>query len=81
MDEGRVAGQLWVGICRKWWTNFSAMCVFAWQTPWFTWGDLKQLRELVLQWVMPIYSSSGGNFVVPLVDRPHVFFSSYFFAR
>ena len=27
------------------WTIFIALCVFAWQTRWFTWGDLKRLRE------------------------------------
>ena len=32
-------------VCCKWWTNFSAMCVFAWHKRWFTWGDLKLLRE------------------------------------
>ena len=45
MEGGRVAGQLWVDVCRKWCTNFSAMCLFAWQTWWFTGGDLKRLRE------------------------------------
>ena len=44
--EGRaVAGQRWVDECCKWWTRFSAMCVFAWQARWFTGGDLKRLRE------------------------------------
>ena len=30
LEGERVAGQLWVDVCRKWWTSFSAMCVFAW---------------------------------------------------
>ena len=41
---GRVAGQLRVDVCVKWWTLFSAICVFAWQTRWLTRGDLKGLR-------------------------------------
>ena len=44
-EGGRVVGQLWVGVCRKCWTNFSATCVFAWQTQWSTGYDLKGLRE------------------------------------
>ena len=38
IEGGRVAGKIWVDVCRKWWTGFSAMCVFAWQTRWFTGG-------------------------------------------
>ena len=54
-----------MGVCRKWWTCFSAMCVFAWQTRWFTRGDLKWLREcsiargkayLRLQWGKLLWS-------------------------
>ena len=29
MEGGCVVGLLWVDICRKWWTSFSAICVFA----------------------------------------------------
>ena len=45
VEGGCVAGQLWVDVSRKWWTNFSATCVFAWQKRWFTGGDLKRLKE------------------------------------
>ena len=32
-------------VRRKWCTNFSAMCVFAWLARWFARVDIKQLRE------------------------------------
>ena len=65
MDGGRVAGQLWVDVCRKRWTSFSAIVVYAWQTRWFTWGGLKRLRDyniaivkahILLQWGKSLWS-------------------------
>ena len=65
MEGGHVVGQLLVGVCRKSWTNFSAMCVFAWHTRWFPRVDLKRSREyniamgeahLQLQWGKLLWS-------------------------
>ena len=75
MEGERVVGQPWVIICRKWWTTFSAMYVFAWQTRWFTGGDLKRLREYSVA-MGQAHIQLGVTFVVPLVDRPPVFFCS-----
>ena len=56
---------LCVDVRCKWWSIFSAMCVFAWQARWFTRCDLKRLREysiavgkalLQLQWKKLLWS-------------------------
>ena len=75
--RGRVARQLQVDVCHKWWTGFSAMCVFAWQTRWFTGGDFQRSREYgVAMGAAPSTVAVGDTFAIPLVDRPHVFFCS-----
>ena len=65
MEEGRVARQLWVDVCRKWWTNFSAMCVFPWHARWFAGGDLKRLREYSIAMGEAHLQLRGGNCSAP----------------
>ena len=76
MEGGRVARQLWVDVCRKWWTNFSAMCVFAWQTRWFTGGDLKWFREYSIAMGEAHLQCSGANFCGPTCGWTTYFFCS-----
>ena len=65
MNNKRVGGKPWGGVCRQWWDNFAKMCMYAWRTSWLSGADLGRLRDrsiamgkahLFLEWPKLLWS-------------------------